>query len=203
MNTLPQAIRGQAAGLPEGHVLSPRAFLHLGSRAAVDQAFSRLAREGALLRIRRGAYVAPVSTRFGRRTPAPQKVLESLAAQTGEALAPHGAAEANALGLTTQVPTHEVYLTSGRSRKIKLGSSELTLKQAPSWMLALGNRPAGAAVRALHWLGQPHVRRAISILEQRLPAPEWEALVKTCSQLPSWMAQEIGKANGKHSAHVG
>ena len=94
--TLPESIVLHAKSLSEGGVLSPKEFLHLGSRAAVDQAFSRLTKEGKLLRIARGSYATPVSSRFGTRAPAPEKVVESLAARSGETMAPHGAAAANA-----------------------------------------------------------------------------------------------------------
>ena len=104
METLPENILRRARSLPEGGVLSPKEFLHQGSRAAVDQAFSRLTREGKLLRVARGTYVAPVSSRFGSRAPAPEKVVSSLARQSGETVVPHGASSANALGLTQQVP---------------------------------------------------------------------------------------------------
>nr|WP_255369603.1 DUF6088 family protein [Nitrosovibrio sp. Nv17] len=69
MNTLPETILQQAQSLSEGSVLSPKEFLHLGSRSAVDQAFSRLAKAGTLLRIARGTYAAPVSNQFGSRAP--------------------------------------------------------------------------------------------------------------------------------------
>ena len=98
MNTLPETILRQAQSLPEGGVLSPKEFLHLGSRSAVDQAFSRLAKAGKLLRVARGAYAAPVSSRFGSRAPAPEKVVQALAEQSGEIVVPHGASAANALG---------------------------------------------------------------------------------------------------------
>ena len=67
MATLPESILRHAQSLPEGGVVSPKEFLHLASRAAVDQALSRLAKAGQLLRVGRGAYVAPVSSRFGIR----------------------------------------------------------------------------------------------------------------------------------------
>ena len=79
MATLPESIRLHAQSLPEGGVLSPKEFLHLGTRAAVDQALSRLTKEGRLLRVARGTYVTPVSSRFGTRAPAPEKVLRALA----------------------------------------------------------------------------------------------------------------------------
>jgi len=193
MNTLPEAILQQARSLPEGGVLSPKEFLHLGSRSAVDQAFSRLAQAGKLLRVARGAYSAPVPSRFGSRAPAPGKVVKAMAEQSGETIAPHGASAANALGLTQQVPTREVYLTSGRTRKLKLGRSELLVKHAPRWMLALGNRPAGAAVRALSWIGPAHAGSSLVELHRTLPATEWQTLTAARAILPSWMAQAIGQ----------
>ncbi|MET3420070.1 DUF6088 family protein [Variovorax paradoxus] len=131
MATLPESIVLHAKSLPEGGVLSPKEFLHLGSRAAVDQALSRLTNEGKLLRVARGTCVTPVSSRFGTRAPAPEKVVNALAAQNGEVVTPHGANAANAVGLTRQVPIREAYLTSGRTRKLKLGRSEVMVKHAP------------------------------------------------------------------------
>jgi hypothetical protein len=193
MNTLPKTILLHARSLSEGKVISPKEFLHLGSRAAVDQALSRLSKEGKLLRVARGAYVAPVSSRFGTRAPAPEKVMEALAVQSGEIVAPHGATAANALGLTQQMPIREVYLTSGRTRKLKLGRSEIMMKHAPRWMLALGTGPAGAAVRALAWLGPAHTNKALATLHRSLPPAEWQALQSTRAALPSWMARAIGE----------
>jgi hypothetical protein len=197
MNTLPATILQQARSLPEGGVLSPKEFLHLGSRSAVDQAFSRLAQTGKLLRVARGAYSAPVSSRFGSRAPAPEKVVRALAEQSGEIVVPHGASSANALGLTQQVPIREVYLTSGRTRKLKLGRSEVLVKHAPRWMLALGARPAGAAVRALTWIGPTHAGPSLASLRRTLPRAEWQALAAARATLPGWMAQAIGEETAR------
>ncbi|KRC86282.1 hypothetical protein D3C87_464590 [compost metagenome] len=193
MTTLPETILRQAQSLPEGGVLSPKEFLHLGNRAAVDQAFSRLARAGKLLRVARGAYAAPVVGRFGPRAPAPKRVVTALAEQRGETVVPHGASAANALGLTQQVPIREVYLTSGKTRKLKLGQSEVLVKHAPSWMLALGERPAGAAIRALAWIGPAHAAESLATLRRVLPLSEWQALASARAALPGWMALAIGK----------
>ena len=193
MSSLPESILLHARSLPEGGVISPKEFLHAGSRAAVDQALSRLTKEGKLLRVARGAYVLPVSSRFGTRAPAPEKVVEALAARSGEILAPHGAAAANALGLTQQVPIREAYVTSGRTRKLKLGRSEVLVKHATRWMLALGAGPAGAAVRALAWMGHAHARESLMALRRTLPATEWQTLASSRGALPSWMARAIGE----------
>ena len=44
MSTVQEAIMEHVNRLPEGAVLAPKSFIHLGSRAAVDQALSRLVR---------------------------------------------------------------------------------------------------------------------------------------------------------------
>ena len=193
VNTLPETILLQAESLPEGGVLSPKEFLHLGSRPAIDQALSRLTKAGKLLRVARGIYVAPLSSRFGTRAPAPEKVVKAMAEQSGDVVAPHGARAANALGLTQQVPIREVYLTSGKTRKLKLGHSEVLIKHAPRWMLALGTGQAGAAVRALAWMGPTHAGESLASLRRTLPRAEWSALASARAALPSWMAQAIGR----------
>jgi hypothetical protein len=99
----------------------------------------------------------------------------------------HGASAANALGLTQQVPIREVYLTSGRTRKLKLGRSEVLVKHVPRWMLALGAGPAGAAVRALAWMGPAHAGESLATLRRTLPRIEWRALASTRAALPSWL----------------
>lgn len=193
MSKLPETILLHALSLPEGGVLSPKEFLHLGNRAAIDQAFSRWTQEGKLLRVARGIYVAPVSSRFGTRAPSPEKVTQSLAIQNGEVVAAHGATAANALGLTQQMPIREVYVTSGRTRKLQLGRSEVLVKHVPRWMLALGTGPAGAAVRALAWMGPKHAGRSLAALRRTLPPSEWQALTSSRAALPSWMARAIGE----------
>ncbi len=104
MQTLAKQVLEHAAGLPEGTPLVAKELLHLGSRAAVDQVLSRLVQRGALMRAGRSIYVLPVESRFGTRAPSAAKMVEGLANQRGEIIVSHGAAAANALGLTTQVP---------------------------------------------------------------------------------------------------
>ena len=158
MQKLSKAILHHARNQAEGVPVSAKGLLHLGSRAAVDQTLSRLARCGDLLRVGRGLYVLPVKYRFGSRAPSVLKTVEALAAQRGERIASSSAMAANAFGLTTQVPVKPVFLTSGRSRKLKLGHQEVELRHAPPWQLVLGGRKAGDAVRALAWLGPEESR---------------------------------------------
>ncbi|MBX3571658.1 MAG: type IV toxin-antitoxin system AbiEi family antitoxin domain-containing protein [Mesorhizobium sp.] len=194
MQRLTEQILVHAEGLPEGAPISAKGLLHLGNRAAVDQALSRLVERGRLMRAGRGVYLRPISSRFGTRSPSVEQAVEALASQRGEVIVPSGAAAANTLGLTTQVPVRSVYLTSGRSRTMSLGKQIVELRHAPRWQLALADRPAGEAVRALAWLGPEKAEAALQALKRKLPSTTFQELVAVAPQLPTWLARSVGKA---------
>ena len=56
MSGLVEQIVEQISDVPEGRYLTAKELLHLGNRAAVDQALSRLARRGQLIRVGRGLH---------------------------------------------------------------------------------------------------------------------------------------------------
>lgn len=194
MQHLSEQILAYAERLPEGTPLAAKSLLHLGNRAGVDQALSRLAGRGQLIRAGRGVYLHPIKSRFGMRTPSVEQAVEALAAQRGEIIVPNGAAAANALGLTTQVPVRSVYLTSGRSRTMTLGKQLVELRHAPRWQLALADRPAGQAVRALAWLGPEKAETALKTLKGNLSQTAFGELVAAAPQFPTWLARSVGKA---------
>jgi hypothetical protein len=193
MSRLPEQILAHAAGLPEGSPLSAKGLLHLGNRAAVDQALSRLAERGRLIRAGRGLYLLPVTGRFGTRAPSVEQAVEALAMQRGELIASSGAAAANALGLTEQVPVRSVYLTSGRSRSLQIGQKLVELRHAPRWQFALAGGPAGDAVRALAWVGPENAEAALRALRLRLPPAAFSELIAAASRFPTWLARVVAK----------
>ena len=198
MRSLPQLLLEYASDLPEGTVLHPKSLLHLGSRTAIDQALSRLTRNGRLLRLCQGMYVTPIATRFGPRPPAVDKVIASLSKLRGETIVPCGGAEANALGLTTQVPVRSVYLTSGPDRRLKFGEVTVALRHAPRWQLVAPHRPAGDAVRALAWLGPEEVETSLEAIQRRLSHQDVEELAAARAVMPAWIAEPVSAllANG-------
>ena len=171
--------------------MSPKEFLHLGTRANVDQVLSRLARKGLLLRIGRGMYTVPLKSRFGIRPPSSRSVIEAISHRTAESIVPIGASAANVLGLSTQVPMQEIYLTSGPSRTINLGSRRIKLRHAPLWQVREG--VAGTAIRALLSMGEVNAEESLCSLWPRLSASEKKRLVASRGSGPSWLAAAISK----------
>lgn len=191
MTAIAEKILAYAEARPEGALLSARELLHLGERAAVDQALSRLARQGALLRVGRGLYARPRKTRFGESAPAPESILEEIARRTGETITVSGATAANRLGLTTQNPVKAIYLTSGPNRRLRLGRQVVELRHAPAWQLRAGSSRAGDALRALAWYGPSCARAKIGPLRKKLSEEEQAELAAMRSAAPTWLAREL------------
>ncbi len=191
MRGLSRRIMEHAATLPEATPLCPTALLHLGNRAAVDQALSRLARSGDLMRICQGVYMSPVETRFGLRAPRVAKALSALSKMWGETIVPCGGSAANRLGLTTQNPVRVVYLTSGPNRRLHFGSSIVELRHAPRWQLAAPHRKAGDVIRALAWLGPAEVEGSLEAILPTLSGTDWDELATARALMPIWMAEPV------------
>ena len=191
MPSLSSRILEHAFALPEATPICPGALLHLGSRAAVDQALSRLVRAEKLLRIFRGVYMRPIETRFGLCSPSVEKAIESLSALWGETIVPSGGAAANVLGLTTQIPVQLVYLTSGPSRRLHFLRLLVRLRHAPRWQLVAPNRRAGDLVRALAWLGPHEVEDGLALAGPRLSSDDLADLSAARATMPVWMAQPV------------
>ena len=191
MQALPKRIMAYVDSLPEAAPLCPGALLHLGRRAAIDQALSRLSLAGKLMRICRGVYMRPVETRFGVRGPNIGKALAALSALWGETIVPCGGAAANCLGLTTQNPVRRVCLTSGPSRRLHFGAHTVELRHAPRWQLAVPHRKSGDVIRALAWLGPDEVEDSLEMVFPTLSAEELNELSAARALMPNWMAEPV------------
>ena len=191
MRGLSKRIMEHAEAFPEGTPLCPAALLHLGNRAAVDQALWRLARSGSLMRICQGVYMRPVETRFGLRAPRFGKALAALSKMWGETIVPCGGAAANCLGLSTQNPVRVVYLTSGPNRRLRFGSSIVELRHAPRWQLAAPHRKAGDVIRALAWLGPEEVEDNLEAVLPTLSEADRDELAAARAVMPIWMAEPV------------
>lgn len=120
--SVPDRIMKRARAAGRGGVFTPTDFLDVAARATIDQALSRLAKNGKLRRLARGLYDFPkMHPQLGPLSPAPDDVAQALARETGSQVQIAGARAANALGLSTQVPAKSSYLTDGPSRRVVLG----------------------------------------------------------------------------------
>jgi hypothetical protein len=180
------AKRVRASGA--GSVFTPRDFLDLGQRSAVDQALSRLTKRSALRRLAPGLYDYPKThPRLGALSPDADRVAGALARETGSRVQITGARAANALGLSTQVTAKDTYLTDGPGRRVILGQRVIDLKHAgPKHLIAPGST-AGTVVQALRYLGPSQAHVAAQTLSPRLTVGDKKVLQSKATQAPAWM----------------
>src|SRR5437660_1018926 len=184
-----------------GWVFTPKNFLDLGSRSAIDLALWRLARDKTIRRLTQGVYDYPrIHKKLGVLSPNPDHVAAALASRTGSRIQISGQRAANLLGLSQQVPAQLIYLTDGPPQKITIGSQVITLKPArPSKFPATGT-PAGLALQAILAMGPKADKDLIvSQLRNVLSANDKLQLAKLSKYAPTWshnMIQKIKEDRG-------
>lgn len=182
---------GRIISKRRGWVFTPADFLDLGSRTAVGIALMRHARTGTIRQLARGLYDYPIqSPRFGTIPPSDESIASALKGRDDFRLQASGAHAANVLGLSTQVPVRAVFLTDGRSRKVKLGKREIVLKNASSRQMATAGRVSGTIIQALRWIGKRHVDdRMIASLRRKISDSDKQQLLKDLRYAPAWIAE--------------
>lgn len=185
-------------GVPRG-VWTPRDFLDLGARDAVDKTLQRLTRAGFLRRVDRGLYDKPSFNSLTQRNnpPDPRQVIEAIARRDQIRVLVDGMTAANDLGLTNAVPAKIVVHTDARLKSISLGQLGITFKPTAASKLYWAGRPAMRIVQALHWLrdtmGQVDddailIRRLNTILHDPEEGKTLrEDLLEGLQTLPTWM----------------
>ena len=176
-----------------GWVFTPKDFLDLGTRSNVDFVLHQLVQKQTIRRIGRGVYDFPAKhPKLGTLSPTTDNILRAVAAKTGEVIQPSGAESANWLGLSTQVPAKPPYLTSGRSRMIKIGNDTIRLKHTSVKPLRGHPDKVTLVVQALLYMGKQHIDN--SVLQQcarQLSIQQKDDLRHMAAQIPGWLTPMI------------
>jgi hypothetical protein len=196
MDSIQKKVLARMRRLSAGKVHTSKDFLDLGSRAAVDQALSRLATHKAIKRLGRGLYHIPkMNPTLGiELSPDMDAVAQAIARKTGSRVVPSGAVAANWLGLSTQVPAKPVYLTDGKSRSIRVGSTVFTMKHVSPRDLPLGSPTSAMVFQALRHIGKDSIGEdTVMHLRKRLPAEDQRKLLKDLWYVTGWIAEIVRK----------
>jgi predicted transcriptional regulator of viral defense system len=186
--TTTKAIWRRIRAKHRGWVFTPREFAALGTRAAIDQTLSRLQRTGKIRRLARGIYELPrVHPRIGMLSPSPESIAKAIAASTHSRISVSGATALNILGLSTQVPIQNIYLTEGPSRTVKIGNQTVTLKHVASSKIIGAGTEAGIVIQAVRSFGHNGIGKIpTQTLAARLPSHVKAAVKRLTPAAPAW-----------------
>jgi hypothetical protein len=173
-----------------GAVVTPKDFLDLAGRPAVDQALGRLVRAGVLARVGRGLYHLPrVNPMLGIAVPPdPDAVAAAIGRQSGSPVAPSGAVVANRLGLSTQISAKPVYVTTGRSRTVRVGNQTFRFKRVSPRRLPNADPAVTRALQALHGAGPDPDEVTIDAVRAMLTPRQRRDLAKHAKYDAAWVA---------------
>ena len=174
-------------------VCTPKDFLDLGSREAVDQALSRLVKAGQLRRVGHGLYDMPRISDVLER-PAPVDLDAAIAAlerRDGVRIMADGMVAANQLGLTNAVSAKASYVTDGHSRTLTIDGRTIRFQHAGPSVMKWTGRSSAPVAQALRWLGSEDAAdtRVVSILRRNLPDDVKLDLLQNSRDLPGWALQ--------------
>jgi len=192
-NSTAEAVRTFVISLPPVEPFVVASVLPFGTRAAVDQALTRLTKEGVIERVTRGTYMRPGSSKYVAKVlPSAVKVIKAIASEGKEIIEISGAQAAMQLGLSTQVPASQIFLTTGTSRVITLGRAKIFLRhQSPSKFVLAGTN-AGQALRALEYLGPREVTTKTLIeIRSKLEEREFNNLSAARGAMPTWLSDQF------------
>jgi hypothetical protein len=192
--TVTKAILKRIRTKQRGWVFTPKEFANVGPRTAVDQALYRLQQKGTIRRLSRGIYEYPkFHPQIGVLSPSVEAVAKAVAAKTNSRLLVSPGRAANLLGLSTQIPAQNIFLTEGPSRTVKIGNQTIVLKHAaPSKMIGAGTE-AGIVIQAVRAVGPNGVEEIpVAAIAQKLPPKVKSEIKRLLPAIPVW-AQPVLK----------
>lgn len=178
----------------EGQILFISDFSDLnGNEKVVSRALSAEEKKGNIVRLAKGMYLRPKSTRFGIVYPSVDEMVKAIAHRDKSKVQPCGMTALNMLGLSTQLPTKYTYLTSGSSRKLKLGDRLIELKRSVPKNFVFKTTLGALLMQALKSLGEKNISKQEIVQIRKLIDNEkrMEHFKLDVLLMPIWMRKLI------------
>ena len=192
-----QQIVSRIYGRGRGWVFSPKDFSGEFLRIAIDAALFSLAKSGTIRRILPGLYYYPAYSELLQKCVAPdmQQVAKALARKYNWKIFPEGNTALNYLGLSTQIPAKYIFISSGHSRKYKIGNMDLEFRHRVLTETMINDEQAMLAVQAIKSMGRIHADdEFVKSLSKRFSHDEWIKIEKASHKVADWILTVIKKA---------
>ncbi len=192
--TIEQQILARVYGHGRGWAFSPKDFLHLGSRKAVDVALIRLTNAGTIRRIIRGIYDYPRFSVFLDHQLGPDihQISIALARKFGWSIQAGSAAALNLIGLSTQVPSQYVYYSNGPDRKYVIDKTALQFEKTTLKETRFRMEETGIVVQAIKAMGQKGITSDVRrMIREWLGPNKLSKVLKDAERVTDWVYAEI------------
>ncbi|HEQ4217540.1 TPA: hypothetical protein VGX84_001794, partial [Streptococcus pyogenes] len=107
-------------------------------------------------------------------------------------IAPYSSTALNLLGLSTQVPTHYKYISSGRYKEYKIGDTVLEFKKVNPGEIANMSLKTATVIQAIKSLGKENItNEVIQKIRENLSEKERIDLMNESKSVPAWIYEVI------------
>lgn len=169
-------------------------FLDIASNATVRQILKRLSDEDKIKRVIDGFYYNPrYSELIGEYEEVSiHELALAIARKYNWNIAPYSGTALNLLGLSTQVPTHYKYISSGRYKEYKIGDTVLEFKKVNPGEIANMSLKTATVIQAIKSLGKENItNEVIQKIRENLSEKERIDLMNESKSVPAWIYEVI------------
>lgn len=169
-------------------------FLDIASNATVRQILKRLADEDKIKRVIDGFYYNPkYSELIGEyEAVSIHELALAIARKYNWNIAPYSSTALNLLGLSTQVPTHYKYISSGRYKEYKIGDTVLEFKKVNPGEIANMSLKTATVIQSIKSLGKEDITsEVIQKIRENLTEKERKDLMNESKSVPAWIYEVL------------
>ena len=194
MSSYTEKISDKINSFESNKVFFANDFLDIASNATVRQILKRLADEDKIKRVIDGFYYNPrYSELIGEyEAVSIHELALAIARKYNWNIAPYSSTALNLLGLSTQVPTHYKYISSGRYKEYKIGDTILEFKKVNPGEIANMSLKTATVIQAIKSLGKENItNEVIQKIRENLTEKERIDLTNESKSVPSWIYEVI------------
>lgn len=179
-----------------GWAFSAKDFAGKFPREGIDVALYELCKEGKIRRVARGIYDNPAYSKLLQKDTPPDvnKIAYAIARKFSWRIYPDGNTALNYMGLSTQIPAQNTYLSDGPYRMYNIGGQTLRFKHAALKETALSNPNSALVVQSISAIGESNISKShIKILAEKFSPKEWNAIKLDAKNVSDWIYKIISK----------
>ena len=194
MNSYLDQIKNRINDFDSRKVFINNDFLDIAGNETVRRTLNQLVSENKIKRVINGFYYNPIYSELIGEYEAVSihELALAIARKYNWNIAPYNSTALNLLGLSTQVPTHYKYISSGRYKEYKIGDTVLEFKKVNPGEIANMSLKTATVIQAIKSLGKENItNEVIQKIRENLSEKEITDLMNESKSVPAWIYEVI------------
>ena len=194
MNSYLDQIKNRINDFDSRKVFINNDFLDIAGNETVRRTLNQLVSENKIKRVINGFYYNPIYSELIGEYEAVSihELALAIARKYNWNIAPYNSTALNLLGLSTQVPTHYKYISSGRYKEYKIGDTVLEFKKVNPGEIANMSLKTATGIQAIKSLGKENITsEVIQKIRENLSEKERIDLMNESKSVPAWVYEVI------------